>query len=247
MHKPILENVTIYKIPSSPLDNESLKNFGSFMVKSSRHPFVYFASTGDSEYSKIFDKMTKEKIIIDKLFYPDERNAKKVCMAMSEVAACKLPLISSKQIKEQVEEGLKEVVNSNAEPKDLKKYANDILKLSRKERNFNLKKRDMVFLSQLNSEGWVLPEAITLGKERYYPPSLNFHENYGLIKTKILMGENMFVKLTKRGKKLKENILKQAKKILESRELPDGAFPSIFQKYPMSETDFRKDYFEATR
>lgn len=248
MIKPIAENIIIYKIPTNPLNEESLEKFGSFVVKSARHPAVYLVSRESNEYAKFLDGIAEEKIIIDKLFYPDERNAKKVCIALPKDATREISLVTNERIKKQVEKGFKSFVDSDAKPEELEKYAKDILKLSRKERSVRLEKDDVVFLSQLNEEGWVIPKRIvTDGKAKYFMPSLNFHEKYGLIETKTLKGEDVLVRLTSKGKKVKENAIEQSKKILESRELPEGVFPSVLRVYPPDELEFRKEYIRLTR
>jgi hypothetical protein len=248
MHKPIFENITIYKIPTNPLNEKSLEKFGSFIVKSARHPAVYLVSKENNDYAKFLDSIAEEKISIDKLFYPDERNAKKVCIALPKDATCEMPLVTNEKIKKQVERGFKNVVNSDAKPEELERYAKDILKLSRKERSVKLEKDDIVFLSQLNDDGWVIPRRIiSVGESRYFMPSLKFHENYGLIKTKTLKGTDVLVKLTNKGRKVKENAIEQSKKILESRELHEGVFPSVLRIYPPDELEFRKEYARITR
>jgi len=246
MIKPIAENIIIYKIPTKPLNEESLEKFGSFIIKAARHPAVYFVSKEGNEYSKFLDSIAEEKISIDKLFYPNKSKARKVGIALLEDATYDLPIITDEKIKREIEKDFESIV-SDAKPENMEKYAKRILSLSKKERSLKLNKTDMVFLSQLTDEGWVLPSRLSIGKLFYLMPSLKFHENYGLIKTETLKGEDVFVRLTKKGRKVKEDIIEQTKKILESRELPEGVFPSIFQTYPLDELELEKRYAEVTK
>ena len=215
MSKLISENLVVYKIRSKKFDEESVKKNSIFLTGAGGPVYCIFQK--NSENSKVLEKISKEKINIDKLFSPDTGKLKELDNLLPNDASYEVPLLSKQEIRKDVKDSFKDILVTDMNQEVLERYAKEILKLSKARKTFTINKPGIEFLSQLTEEGWISSSQI-------YPKAdtieLREYTARGLVKTKTFEGSQLyFVKLTKKGKTVQQDILERYKK---SSKLPEA-------------------------
>jgi len=236
MKRFVAENITVYKIKAKSINEEYLENYDSLITGFPTSPFYIILKNGQE--SSFLESIAEDKFKIDKLYHQDKRRETKVDRTLARDATYKVDFAAKEGIKKEMENKFKNVSKDVIGRKDLEEYVKEGLKNSGK-KDFILKKYDLLLISSIANDGWTF--------KTHELQRLNFLEKKGLIEKKYLRSWDAFVRLTDQGMRVKEDVMSQIKKSLESRELPQGVFASVLKEYPPDELEFRKEYARITR